>query len=84
MRGRRFDLIRVGDLVLPVDEREFLFSTPEKVASEEDPLDVIWSDDTPGLVVEIREFHPSRDYYKIKVIVDEVIGWTFSDYVWII
>jgi len=84
MKSRRFDLVRVGDLVLPVDSHEFLFSTPEKVEDEEDPIDMIWSDDTPGLVVEVRYFDPYRDYYQVKVVVDEVVGWTFSDYVWLI
>jgi len=82
MKGHRFDLVQVGDLVLPVDEREFLFSTPGDVETEEDPIDMIWSDDTPGLVVQVLNFDPPRDYYQIKVIVDEIIGWTYSDYVW--
>jgi len=76
-----FGMIQVGDMVLPIDEQEFLFSLPDKVESEEDPIDMIWYDDTPGLVVQVLSFDPPRDYYQIKVIVNEIVGWTYSDYV---
>jgi hypothetical protein len=82
MSSKALGIIYVGDLVLPVDEREFLYSTPDKIESEEDPIDMIWNDEMPGIVIDILEFYPPREYYQIKVIVEDVIGWTYSDYVW--
>lgn len=77
-------MIQVGDLVLPVDEREFLFSSPDKVESEEDPIDMIWEDYVVGLVVDVLEFEPQREYYQVRIMVEEDVGWTYSDYVRVI
>lgn len=77
-------MIQVGDLVLPVDEREFLFSSPDKVESEEDPIDMIWEDYVIGLVVDVLEFEPQREYYQVRIMVEEDVGWTYSDYVRVI
>lgn len=76
--------IRVGDLVLPVDSREFLYSSPDKVEREEDPIDLFWDDSMPAIVSEVLNFDPTRDYYQVRVIVNEMIGWTYSDYIWVI
>jgi hypothetical protein len=73
--------IRSGDLVVPVDDHEFLFSSPDKVADEADPIDIIWNNDVPGIVIEVLNFIPAREYYHVKIIVDDVIGWTYSDYI---
>ena len=77
-------MIQVGDLVLPIDEREFLFSSPDKVESEEDPIDMIWEDYVVGLVVDVLEFEPQREYYQVRIMVEEDVGWTYSDYVRVI
>lgn len=77
-------MIQVGDLVLPVDDREFLFSSPDKVESEEDPIDMIWEDYVIGLVVDVLEFEPQREYYQVRIMVEEDVGWTYSDYVRVI
>lgn len=73
--------IRPGDLVIPVDEREFLFSSIDQIADEVEPIDMIWMDDRPGIVLEVVPLQPPRDYEHVKVIVDEVVGWTCSDYI---
>jgi hypothetical protein len=84
MRGRSLGPARIGDLVLPIDEHDFLFSVPDKIASEEDPIDMIWNDDMPGIVVEVLDLDPPREYYQIRIIVGEIVGWTYSDYVWVV
>lgn len=84
MKVGMLGMIQVGDLVLPVDEREFLFSSPDKVESEEDPIDMIWEDYVVGLVVDVLEFEPQREYYQVRIMVEEDVGWTYSDYVRVI
>jgi hypothetical protein len=84
MKVGMLGMIQVGDLVLPVDEREFLFSSPDKVESEEDPIDMIWEDYVVGLVVGVLEFEPQREYYQVRIMVEEDVGWTYSDYVRVI
>jgi len=84
MKVGMLGMIQVGDMVLPIDEREFLFSSPDKVESEEDPIDMIWENYVAGIVVEVMEFKPQREYYQIRIMVDESIGWTYSDYVRVI
>lgn len=84
MKVGMLGMIQVGDLVLPVDEREFLFSSPDKVESEEDPIDMIWEDYVIGLVVDVLEFEPQREYYQVRIMVEEDVGWTYSDYVRVI
>ncbi len=79
-----FGMIQVGDLVLPIDDREFLFSSPDKVESEEDPIDMIWEDYVVGLVIDVLEFEPQREYYQVRIMVEEDVGWTYSDYVRVI
>lgn len=72
--------IVVGDLVLPIDEKECLFSEPDDVEVEEEPIEVIW-EDVPGLVVEVMEYEPRREYYQVRVVVGDVVGWTCSEYI---
>lgn len=84
MKVGMLGMIQVGDLVLPVDDREFLFSSPDKVESEEDPIDMIWEDYVIGLVVDVLEFEPQREYYQVRIMVEEDVGWTYSDYVRVI
>jgi len=76
--------VGVGDMVLPTDDRDFLYSIPEKVESEDDPIDMIWENDTIGIVVDVQPVEPPQEYYQVKVVVAEAIGWTYSDYIKII
>ena len=75
--------IRIGDLVLPRDEREFLFATANEIKFEAEPMEIFW-DDMPGVVIDIVLEDERLDYSQIKVMVGEVIGWTYSDYVKVI
>jgi len=82
MRPRRS--VGVGDMVLPTDDRDFLYSIPDKAESEEDPIDMIWENDMIGIVIDVQTLEPPQEYYQVKVVVGDVIGWTYSDYVRII
>lgn len=75
--------VYVGDLVFPKNDKEFLFSTPDKVEAEEDPIEMVW-ESTPGIVIELLEFEPQKEYYQVKVVVDTIVGWTCSDYIKVI
>ena len=35
---------------------------------------------TDGVVLRVEEFVPSREYQRVRVLVGEVVGWTYSDY----
>lgn len=76
--------ISIGDMVLPHEDKEFLYSSPSDNEAEE--LEVIEStwEDTLGLVVEVLEFYPPREYQQVKIVVEGMVGWTYSDYVWIV
>ena len=74
--------IKVGDLVFPRDSRDFLFASPNELKFEADPIELFW-DDIPGVVVDVVK-DPGQDYSQIRVMVGEVIGWTYSDYVKVI
>lgn len=77
-------MICVGDLVLPMEANEFLFSSPEAAVEETDPIDVVWEVDSPGVVLRVLSFEPPREYCHVRVLVGDVVGWTFSDYVSVI
>jgi hypothetical protein len=77
-------MVRVGDLVLPIEEREFLFLSPDDSDLEKLEVTEVFWDDTPGVVLEILEFDPPKEYRQIKLMVNESVGWTYSDYVLIL
>ena len=77
-------MVKVGDLVLPIEEREFLFLSPDDSDLEKLEVTEVFWDDTPGVVLEILEFDPTKEYQQIKLMVNESVGWTYSDYVWIL
>lgn len=72
--------VRIGDMVLPVESEEFLFLSADGLDVEFDPIECCWSG-MPGLVTNILEFDPPRDYLRVCVMVGGVVGWTYSDYV---
>lgn len=84
MKLRSKRLVGTGDLVLPIDGREFLYTTPDKVEREEDPIDVVWDDDIPGIVIEVVAFDPPQEYHQVRIVVGDIVGWTYSDYVRIV
>jgi len=73
-----YGVMQIGDLVIPVDQRELLFSTPDKVEFEDDPIEMVWYD-VVGIVLEIIAYDPPREYTRVKVMVDDTTGWTSSD-----
>jgi len=77
-------VIRAGDLVVPIDELEFLFLTPSMADDENDPIEIAWNDNSIGIVAETLTHNSQRDYYHVRIVVGEVIGWTFSDYIRVI
>ena len=77
-------MVRVGDLVLPIEEREFLFLSPDDSDLEKLEVTEVFWDDTPGVVLEILEFDPPKEYRQIKLMVNGSVGWTYSDYVLIL
>lgn len=75
--------IKIGDLVMPLDSEEFLFSSAYSMDSDTDPIECCWSG-VPGIVTEVEDFVPPRGYMRVQVMVHGMIGWTYSDYVRII
>lgn len=72
--------ISVGDLVLPLDSEEFLFSSAFAMDLDSDPIECCWAG-IPGVVIGVEDFVPPRGYMRVKVMVEGIIGWTYSDYV---
>lgn len=72
--------VKVGDMVLPLESEEFLFLSADGLDVELDPIECCWSN-VPGVVTDVLEFDPPRSYLRVCVMVDGVVGWTYSDYV---
>lgn len=73
-------MIKVGSLVIPVESEEFLFMKSDGLDYELDPIEAVW-DEGVGVVLEILDFNPSREYKRVRIMAGERIGWTYSDYV---
>jgi hypothetical protein len=69
--------VEIGDLVMPIREEEFLFLSPEGAV---DPLEIDWDRSSIGIVLQVVDFNPPRQYKRVRVVVDGLIGWTYSDY----
>lgn len=74
--------IRVGDLVVPLAEEEFLYMGGG-MDHEVDPIECVWNG-MVGLVVGVSEFDPVREYKRVRVMVIGHVGWTYSDYVYVV
>lgn len=72
--------VKIGDLVIPMDSEEFLFSSAFAMDSEVDPIECCWSG-IPGIVTGVEDFVPPRGYMRIRVMVEGMVGWTYSDYI---
>jgi len=71
-------------MVLPVEDKDFLFSVlNDDEVETEDVVETPW-EDVPGLVIEVYHFDSSRSYQQVKIVVGDQIGWTYSDYVWVV
>jgi len=73
-------MIKVGSLVVPVANDEFLFVKSDGFDYELDPIEAMWEDGV-GVVLEILDFDPPRDYKRVRIMTGKTIGWTYSDYV---
>ena len=83
MKRRKTHIIQIGDLVFPREENEVLFIDSEKISSEEDLSEMVW-DMSPGIVIDIAMCHSILECFQIFVVVDNIVGWTYSDYVKVI
>jgi len=72
--------MRVGDLVLPLESEEFLFSSASAMDFDVDPIECCWSD-VLGVIIGIDDFTPPREYMRVQIMVEGLVGWTYSDYV---
>lgn len=75
--------MKVGDLVLPINDEEFLFTRAEAMDPDSDEVELTWRE-IPGIIIELSEFSPKKKYKRVRVIVGDTIGWTYSDYVGVI
>jgi hypothetical protein len=78
------EVMGVGSLVVPVVGEEYLFVDEDYWDDEEkgswfEPIEVVW-EGVYGVVLVVEEFVPSREYQRVRVLVGEVVGWTYSDY----
>lgn len=77
-------MVKVGDIVLPLEAREFLYLAPPAEEVDREPDEMVWTVDEVGLVIDVVEYDEPRDYKYISVIVNGIIGWTYSDCVWVV
>lgn len=75
--------MKVGDLVLPAHDEEFLFSEAERMDPDTDDVELSWRE-VPGIIIELSDFSPKRKYQLARVVVGDVIGWTYSDYICVV
>jgi len=75
--------MKVGDLVLPENDEEFLFSRPESMDEQIDDVELTWRE-VPGIIIEIIDFKPKRNYRRVRIIVGDAVGWTYSDYIYVV
>jgi len=75
--------LNVGDLVLPIANEEFLFTSDGGMDYEVDPIEKVWSG-IPGIILEVAEFKRPRKYMRVRIMVGQTFGWTYSDYVEIV
>lgn len=68
--------MKVGDLVSSISPEKILFFDFVSIGKSFNPgLD--WF----GIIVDIEEFQPTKDYLKVKLLIQNEIVWTYSDYV---
>lgn len=73
-------MIQKGDLIKPFPDKEYFF-LEDKIDEPEDVwIEVAWKD-VPGVVLEVNDFDPPREYKRLRVVVNGTLGWTYSDYV---
>lgn len=83
MKRRKTCIIQIGDLVFPREENEVLFIDSKKISSEEDLSEMVW-DMSPGIVIDVATYHSAVEFFQVFVVVDNIVGWTYSDCVKVI
>jgi len=71
--------MKLGDLVFPILDEEFMFSSPEMVDYGFNHALFFWYSNQPGVILEKKLL--KKDLFSIKVLVGNKVGWTYSDYV---
>ena len=65
---------------MPKSGREFLFSVCQELAFEADVEEFYWDEDL-GIVVNILDVDDVKKYSQIQIVVGNIVGWTYSDWV---
>lgn len=73
--------MNVGCLVFPVPEREYMFLESVDEETEEILDEINWDPRTLGVILDVRDFDPPREYMRVRVLVEGVVGWTYTDYI---
>lgn len=75
----------LGAIVVPVEEHGHMFlEAGMGWESNEDVMDEFaWVDDV-GIVLDVSEFDPPREYLRLRLLVCGRVGWTYSDYVHVV
>jgi len=71
-------------MVMSRDEDEFLFLNPGNSFDEKELKTEIFWGDSIGVVVEVGNLEPQKPYRRVRVMVDGVVGWTYSDYLQVV
>jgi len=73
-------MLKIGSLVVPEESEDFLFVDQYGVDPSIDPIETIWGR-IPGIIIDVIDFDPPRNYRKVRVMVNNSMGWTYSDYI---
>ena len=68
--------MKPGDLVLPLTSFEILYDNLE---SRDINSSYDWKESEVGLVVDVAEYRSEKYYDRVKVLVGDMLGWTWSD-----
>lgn len=71
--------MKVGNLVVPIAEREYMFLENADGEADETLDEVEWTTEF-GIVLHVGDFDPPREYMRVRVLVGKTIGWTYTDY----
>lgn len=83
--GLHWDLtmdVKVGDLVMAIEADDVLLpeSTIHAAETEGVPIVCSWGGQV-GIVLDVLDYDPPREYVKLKLTTVGAVGWTYSDYV---
>lgn len=82
--------MKFGALIQLVNEKDevYLWDNPSMSTHVDCEVIYIWTSSMLGIVLDIAEYYiprhlmpPGEEYFPVKVIVNDKVGWTYSDYV---